>query len=771
MKKAKQRKWIMSSGLSLLLMAIGAVCLAESVYASIGGGHQSLPAENDLVQLRAGSHIMGFQPDKVYLVNAAGFLSVDFLGSHAVAPIVTAGERQRREDTVLKQGGGDTLASLQRVEYPELWNGISLRYDAVPDGIAESSYFVQPGADVANIRFHYNGDTELQKDGSLKINIATQQGYISESRPVAWQVINGIKEPVQVAYEIQGQTIGFRTGAYNKDHELIIDPTYQWHSFFGSADYDSGEAIAVDGSGNVYMTGFSRATWNGPDSGSGHVSPINAYSGGDDIVVIKLNSSGDYQWHTFYGSATTDGAYGIAIDSLGNVYVTGFSAATWGSPTGGNTYQGGSDIVVIKLNSSGAYQWHTFHGSDWYEKGRGIAIDSDDNVYVTSSSYAWNGPTGQLPLNDLGDNNYNIVVIKLNSSGVYQWHTFYGYSDNLDDDYDIAVDSSNNVYVTGLSQATWNGPDSGSGAVPPIHAHSGGGNSEIVIFKLNSNGIYQWHTFYGTVSFDEGHGIAIDTSNNVYVTGRSDVAWDGPLGETPLNSSGGSVVIKLDSDGAYQWHTFHGSTSNARSNGIATDASNNVYVTGQSETWDGPAGEAPLNVYNDGSDIMVIKLNSSGAYQWHTFYGSTLEDEGQSIAIDGSKNIYVTGYSQATWNGPGAAAPLNAYGGGNADIVVFKLNGKSSLTIKTKGLGTVTSTPAGINCGVDCTENYDDGTDVILTALSAEPDLNFSRWIIDCTGTDTTATVMINGDKTCTAIFSSFPWPMFLPAIIHKETL
>ena len=142
--------------------------------------------------------------------------------------------------------------------------------------------------------------------------------------------------------------------------KLNSSGAYQWHTFYGSSGDDYGYGIAVDGSGNVYVTGNSDATWNGPWK-----IPLHAHSGGYDIFVLKLNSSGAYQWHTFYGSSRYDYGYGIAIDGSGNVYVTGYSLQpgrpadrTRSMPTAEAT-----DIFVLKLNSSGAYQWHTFYGS------------------------------------------------------------------------------------------------------------------------------------------------------------------------------------------------------------------------------------------------------------------------------------------------------------------------------------------------------------------------------------------------------------------------
>ena len=140
--------------------------------------------------------------------------------------------------------------------------------------------------------------------------------------------------------------------------KLSSSGTYEWNTFFGSSNgTDIGDGITVDSSGNVYVTGYSNGTWG---------SPLNAYSGGDDIFVLKLSSSGTYEWNTFFGSSNgTDYGYGIAVDSSGNVYVTGDSNATWGFPL--NAYSGGYDIFVLKLSSSGDIRMeHLLRVLKWY---------------------------------------------------------------------------------------------------------------------------------------------------------------------------------------------------------------------------------------------------------------------------------------------------------------------------------------------------------------------------------------------------------------------
>jgi len=623
-------------------------------------------AAGNMLQFKAGGHVLGFQPNKAYLAGLDHVLSVEFLGTPGVMPTAAS--------TAPATGNMGKAPALSTVRYQNLWDDISLTYESTKDGITESTYHVAPGGDVSKIRLRYNVPVESQADGSLKFKF--DSGYLIESSPVAWQEIGEKHMPVAVAFLILGDEVGFSVGQYDRSYPLIIDPTCVWHTFYGSSSYDDGFGIAVDGSGNVYVVGSSGATWNGPTGQS----PIHAYSGANEIFVLKLNSSGTYQWHTFYGSSSgNDNGSDIAIDSSSNIYVVGSSGATWKGPTGQSpihAYSGATDTFVLKLNSSGAYQWHTFYGSSSGDDiCSGIAIDSSSNVYAVGNSGAtWKGPTGQSPIHAYSGAT-DAFVLKLNISGAYQWHTFYG-SGFFVYGTDIAIDSSSNVYAVGNSGATWNGPTGQS----PLHPFSGSSGSDIFVLKLNSSGTYQWHTFYGSGSsgYDTGSRIAVG-GGNVYVTGLSSATWNGPTGRSPLNPfSNGSInifVLKLNSSGTYQWHTFYGASGNENGYGllgIALDGSGNVYVTGFSQaTWNGPIGQSPLNPFGGGGNIFVLKLNSSGAYQWHTFY---IRSEGLGIAVDAADNVYVTGSGGGTWG-----SPLHAFtfGGGYSDIFVLKMNGSS----------------------------------------------------------------------------------------------
>jgi len=500
-------------------------------------------------------------------------------------------------------------------------------------------------------------------------------------------------------------------GARNPDYELVIDPTYEWHTFYGCPNTDYGHGLTVTADG-IYVIGTSYGSWNG----DGDTPPIHGHSGGlSDVAILKLDTAGIYQWHTFYGSAEAhwDYGWGIAVTSDG-VYATGSSNATWkgdGDTPPIHAYSGESDIFILKLDTAGTYQWHTFYGSHDYESCYSIAAKAG-RLYVTGECQAsWNGD-GDTPPIHAHSGGSDIFILKLDTAGIYQWHTFYGAPCN-NPGYGIAI-TADGVYVTGESGCIWKGDED----TPPIHAYSG--ISDIFILKLDTAGTYQWHTFYGAVMYgDRGWGIAAMT-DGVYVTGYSCATWNGDGGKLPIHAhSGGTdiVILKLNTAGIYQWHTFYGATFQGdRGWGIAV-TTDGIYVTGDSyATWNGDEGQPPIHAYCGDDDFVILKLNTAGAYEWHTFYGSTDYEIGQGIAVT-ADGVYVTGYGKAPWNGDGNTPPIHACKE-SEDIVVLKLSLVSTRYVYSNGTcGGKTPCHTTIEKAVDASS-----TDtLILIAAETEP--------------------------------------------------
>lgn len=452
---------------------------------------------------------------------------------------------------------------------------------------------------------------------------------------------------------------------------LSIGLGYQWHTFYGlAASLGEFRGIAVDAAANVYLAGYTNKSWG---------SPLHAYSGDFDLVVMKLNSRGQYQWHTYYGANHTsaedgdDEGAGIAADANGNLFVTGYSDRTWQGP--GNIaplHAHGGDgeyTFVLRLNSSGAYQWHTF-----YQPGRihAIALDGGNNIYLTGySSAQWGSPKHA----SIG----NLVVLKLNSSGAYQWHTYYGAGAGAADEagYSIAAAPDGAaVYLTGTAPGPW----LGDGNKAPLHAFSGGAgySTDLFVLKLSSLGGYQWHTFYGASENDDyGFGIAVDATGSPCVTGYSYASWGTP--RHAHRSQNDIAVLRLTAGGAYQWHTFYGSDGADTGASIAVAPNGLTYLTGWSAaSWQGDANSSPMHAHSGGgtADITVLVLDSSGAYQRHTFYGAAGKSElSLGIAIGGQQEVFTTGLSKTTWLGDGGAGPLHPHSGAiEGDGFVLKLS-------------------------------------------------------------------------------------------------
>jgi len=383
----------------------------------------------NLIQFTSSGHVLGFSSDGVIIASRDHMLKTEFIASRAVAP--------EADTEVSAENSADMASPFSRVTYHNIWDDVTVIFEASPGTIVKSTYYVnatEKGVPVERIRLGYNRPLFIDEKGNLVI--AYETGTMVESAPVAWQEVDGQRKPVTVAFALYGESeVGFSLADYVPGIPVVIDPDLTWHTFLGGDGDDYGYAIAVDGTGNVYVAGDSDATWG---------SPKRAYTASDsDAFAAKLDNSGTLLWHTFLGGDGDDYGSAIAVDGTGNVYVSGNSNATWGSPK--RAYTASSmDAFAAKLSSDGTLLWNTFLGGDGYDPGFGIAVDGIGNVYMASwSDAAWGTPVRPYTLD------HDAFAAKLaNSDGDLIWHTFLG-GNGWDYGLAIAVDGSNNVYVTG----------------------------------------------------------------------------------------------------------------------------------------------------------------------------------------------------------------------------------------------------------------------------------------------------------------------------------
>ena len=263
---------------------------------------------------------------------------------------------------------------------------------------------------------------------------------------------------------------------------------------------------------------------------------ISVISANESTSESSSESTSQTYFAVTFGGVSNDKAYNIAVDSSGNTYITGYFQSTVDFGGGDITSAGAGDIFVLKLNSSGVFQWVKTYGGTSNEYGYDIALDSSGNTYITGTF---------LGTVDFGGGNITAAVlidtfvIKTNSSGVFQWVKTYGGSAS-EFGYRIAVDSSDNVYITGHFTGTL---DFGGGNVTSV------GNEDIFVLKLNSSGEFQWINNYGDTLSDWGYGLAVDSSSNVYITGYFIGTVDFGGGDITSAGAGDIVVFKTNSSG------------------------------------------------------------------------------------------------------------------------------------------------------------------------------------------------------------------------------
>jgi len=448
---------------------------------------------------------------------------------------------------------------------------------------------------------------------------------------------------------------------------------YQWANNIGGNNFSYGYSIALDGAGNCYITGGFMGTADF-DPGPGIANLTSA--GNDDIFVAKYNSSGVYQWAFKIGGVNSDEGFGIAVDASSNVYITGNFRNTIDFDPGAGTANLtplGSDIFVAKYNSAGVYQWaFNIGGAGDEGVNSAIAVDGSGNVYITGCFWFTADFDPGPGTANLTATNLDIYVAKYNTSGAYQWAFNIG---GGGDDYCLAIttDASSNVYCTGYFEGTADfNPGVGVANLTSV------GSFDSFVAKYNSSGVYQWAFNIGSNSTDFGISIALDGSNNVYVTGEflNTADFDPGPGTANLTSSGSYdvYVAKYNSSGAYQWAFNIASNSVEYVFGIDIDNSNNIYIIGQFQNlcdFDPGAGIANLPVAG-GTDLFIAKYNSAGAYQWAFGIGGTGIDRGNAIVVDGTCNFYTTGYFQSTVDFDPSIGTANLTSMASYDIFVAK---------------------------------------------------------------------------------------------------
>ncbi len=394
-----------------------------------------------------------------------------------------------------------------------------------------------------------------------------------------------------------------------------------WAKNMGGSRDDRGYGVAVDGSGNVYVTGqFLSDTADFNRGGSGG-KLINA--GGYDVFLAKYDTGGSFLWAKSMGGDGEDYGYDVTADESGNVYLTGYffskkAEFNPGSNGGTLTNVGGADIFLAKYDAGGSFLWVKGIGSSSGDYGYGVAVDQVGNVFVTGTSRPsanFNpGGNGGTPANAGGSDAF---LAKYDAGGNFLWVKSMG-GNSSDYGYDVAVDKDGNAYVTGFffsSTAEFN-PGGSS------HTLKNAGGSDLFLAKFDTGGNLLWAENMGGDDVEYCYGIAIDKSNNVYLTGyffskKADFNPNGGGTLTNSNTDNTDVFLaKYNGEGNFLWaKSMGGNTGDDMGWGVVADGSGNAYVAGTffSKTADfNPGGSGGmLTTTENSSDVFLVKFSCS----------------------------------------------------------------------------------------------------------------------------------------------------------------
>ena len=658
------------------------------------------------------------------------------------------------------------IPSYAKVRYGGLYDGVDLVYYG-HQGELEYDFEVAPGTDPGRISLRLEGAQGLEVNAAGDLEVEAGGGQVRFHRPVAYQASSAGRQLIAARYVVgKGKEISFGVGAYDHKRPLIIDPVLSYATYLGGTGGDVAYGIAVDSSGNAYVTGITNSS-DFPTANARQ----GANKGNGDAFVMKLNPAGTGLLYSSYlGGAGSDTATAITVDSSGNAFITGTTTSE-DFPTTANAFQvvygGNGDAFVVELGSGGnSMVYSSYLGGSGADFGAAIAVDAAHNAYVTGSTQSVNFP-GVNPLQSLNGGTSDAFVAKVDFSGLNLIYSTYLGGSAADVGQGIKVDSSGNAYVVGY---TFSSDFPTLNALQPANA----GAPDAFVAEVNpSGGALVFSTYLGGSGDDRGFGLALDASGSIYITGTShstDFPTESGVFQTGNRGNGDAFVSKLNPAGSVlTYSTFLGGTGAEQGYAIAADSSGNPFITGFTQSTDFPTRnpvQGILGISGGSScgatlcaDAFVTELNPSGSgVVYSTYLGGSGADFGQAIALDPSGLPYVTG-STSSSNFPAIAGALQGgLAGVPGNTFVAKIDSSDA-----PGIAIV---PVALNFGNQTFSVRSAVRTVTVINAGSQP-LTISQIVsssVDFAETDNCVGTLAAGGGTCTLNIT------FTPSALGAET-
>ena len=628
-----------------VLMAGGPALELPSVF--IGNHGQYPPAER--FAGRAGGFTVWFERGRIRIAKRGGVVTVSHPASQPVEPEPGGALAGRAHFLTGNDSARWTHDAplYDAVVYRNLYPGVDLRY-ATAGGRLKSEYVVAPAADPALIRIRYQGAQRARVDSQGNLRLKTAAGEIIERAPSVYQEAAGTRTFVPARFVVfSNNDVRFEIGAYDRSRRLVIDPILSYSTYLGGAGIERATSVAVDSSGNAYITGYTDSTALATTAGAFQLSS----AGGVDAFVLKLSPGGSsIVYWTFLGGSGDDRGFSIAVDSSGFAYVTGQTQSTNFPVVSAfrTTLSGNRDAFVTKLNTAGSgLVYSTYLGGGGSDSGYSIAVAPGLFAVVTGTTSSANFPLANAYDSTLGGASDAFVTrFGLNGDTV----SFSSYLGGSGDERGtgIAADSSGFVYVSGTTTST-NFP-----TFSPFQASSAGGQ-DIFIAKLNVVtpsllfGSYLGGS--GAEFTDTGRSLAVDSAGGMYAAGRTGSTNFPVVGgyQTTLKGGTDCFVSKVSAAGALAFSTYLGGAGPDACTAVAVDSSNRVYVAGYTASPDFPQVNPTQASFGGVYDAFLSKLNSVGSVLMEsTFHGGADNDAAYGLALDSGGAAYVVGQTASS---------------------------------------------------------------------------------------------------------------------------
>jgi hypothetical protein len=593
------------------------------------------------------------------------------------------------------------LPAYSKVIYRDLWPGIDLMYYGTVNRL-KYEFIVYPGADPAQIRLSYRGAESVSVDKEGRLQVKTPMGGFSDDIPVAYQEIDGIRRNVKMAYKIgvpreskaKAVSYGFEIGDYDTGITLVLDPAVLLYcGYIGGYVEDIGWGIAVDSAGCAYVTGQTHSpTWSFPVI----VGPDLTYNGNGftrDAFIAKVNASGTALVYCGYiGGYYDEIGFSVAVDNAGCAYIAG---ETWSFENtfpvivgpdltfNGTDWSERADAFVAKVNAQGtALVYCGYIGGALWDRGRGIAVDSAGNAYVTgfTTSSEATFPVAVGPDPTFNGGHGDAFVAKVNAQGTALDYCGYIGGIGSDGGGGIAVDNTGCAYVAG---STVSSEQSFPVTVGPGLAYNG---CDAFAAKVNTSGTaLEYCGYIGGTYCEQGRAIAVDSAGCAYVTGETSSKFGFPtkgrLGRFHNGGTYDAFVAKVNASGtALDYCGYIGGWDADEGWGIAVDSAGCAYVSGQTHSTEAsfPVSLGPDLTFNGHyyySDAFVAKVNSSGTKLSYCGYiGGSDSDYAYAIAVDTAGCVYVTGETRSSETTfPVTVGPDLTFNYGREDVFVAKI--------------------------------------------------------------------------------------------------